>query len=83
MIKDIESKRPKILIDTRSTLSWIIYPESEQYILSWADQYIPENYKLMGVVDIFSDATIYKWGKEAENYEPCSGYYVRIYERKE
>lgn len=82
MIREIESKNPKFFIDVKISTSWLGRPDSEKYIFDWAKRYISENYNLVGIVDIFDDITIYKWGKDVENYKPQSMYGVYIYERK-
>jgi hypothetical protein len=35
----------------------------------------------VGIVDIYSDATIYKWDKGVENYTPQSLDNIYVYER--
>ena len=82
MIKEVESSKPKFIINVRVASSWLIHPGSEQYIFSWAGNYVKANYKLVGIADIVSpDMTIYKWHDEADHYTVRSPSYVLIFER--
>lgn len=81
MAKELELSMPKIIIDVQISASWLARDMSEQYINDWAGRYIAASYTPVGVVDIYSDSTLYKWGKDAENYKPGSPNYIRIYER--
>jgi len=81
MAEEIESKMPKIIIDVQISASWRRFEESEIYIFNWADNYISKSYTLVGVVDIYNNITIYKWGKDAENYRPGSLEHIYVYER--
>ena len=81
MAEEIELKMPKIIISVRIRSSWMVRDESERYIFDWAAHYISENYTPVGVVDIYGNATIYKWGKDAENYRPGPNH-IYVYERR-
>jgi hypothetical protein len=45
-VSEIEAARPEVLVFVND---WVILPRSEPYFLSWAQQYIRENYELVGV----------------------------------
>ena len=83
MISEIESSRPKFLVFSRINMSWQVRPTSEMYIVHWIDEFIPQNYLLVGVADIVSpDKTVYKWDDDARNYSIRSPSNVLIYERR-
>jgi hypothetical protein len=83
MIAEVESAKPKFILDVRSSGSWLARVGSETYILGWMDSYIAGNYNLVGIVDIFPpDLSVYKWHEDAKNYQAHSPASVLIYERK-
>ena len=51
MIREIERAHPKYLIFVGMSDSWLKRPGSEQLIFSWAHDYIPLNYSVIGLVD--------------------------------
>jgi 4-amino-4-deoxy-L-arabinose transferase-like glycosyltransferase len=83
MIAEVEASKPKFIVDVRSPMSWLQHWESEIYIFQWFENYITDNYNLVGVVDIISsDMTNYKWYGDVNNYMVQSPSYVLIYERR-
>ncbi len=59
-------------------------PDSERLLIEWGEQYLHQDYKLVGVVDIISpEVTIYKWDQEATSYSPTSRLNLLIFERAE
>jgi len=70
MIAEVETSKPKFLIDVRSGLSWQQGEKSETYIFGWLGNYIAENYNLVGVADmLYPGLTIYKWNDDVKNYK--------------
>jgi hypothetical protein len=47
VISEIESARPAFVVFVRD---WMILPHSDRTILRWADQYLQQNYELIGVM---------------------------------
>ncbi len=83
MISEVESSKPKFLIDVRDGPSWQEHDESEQYIFQWLEKYIAENYDLVGIADmLLPDDTIYKWYDDARNYRVQSPSSLFIYQRR-
>ncbi len=83
MIHEVESSRPKFIVEVHVTASWLRRPESEQYIFDWIENYVEGNYVMVGIVDIISpDVTIYKWYEDVRNYTIQSPDYVLVYERR-
>jgi hypothetical protein len=82
MMSEIESSRPKFLIVVGVDESWSERPTSEQYIFGWRDKYIRAHYTLVGVVDIDSPETVYKWDDDARTYTGQSMANVLIFERR-
>ena len=69
MIKEVESSKPKFIIEVHVDTSWLIQPESEKYLFGWINNYVKENYMLVGVADMISpEMTVYKWHEDAKNY---------------
>jgi hypothetical protein len=83
MISEVESSQPKFLVFSRINMSWQVKSTSEMYIVRWIDEFIPRNYRLVGVADIVSpDTTVYKWDDDARNYSIRSPSNMLIYERR-
>jgi hypothetical protein len=61
--------------------SWLRKPNSDTTILLWADRYISDHYRIVGVADV-GTATTYRWDTAAEGYRPLSKYSMYLYKRK-
>ena len=84
MIHEVESSRPKFIVEVHVTASWLRRPESEQYIFDWIENYVEGSYVMVGIVDIISpDLTVYRWDEDVRNYTIQSPQYLLIYERKQ
>jgi len=83
MISEIEKARPEYVVMTNVASSWLLQANSEGAILTWASQYLKDQYALDGIVDILSeDRTVYRWGDDAGKYQPRSPVNLGIYKRK-
>lgn len=83
MAAEIEKNTPKFIVYVKIPFSWLVEPSSEKYIFNWAEKYLTKHYKLVGIIDIFSNiSTIYKWDDEARDYTTRSGSFLQIFERK-
>jgi len=80
MISEIEATRPEFIVFVNMPLSWLGRAGSSQLILDWSQQYLSQNYRLDGLVDIL-DESQYRWGEEVSDYDPSSLYTVRIFKR--
>jgi hypothetical protein len=80
MMAEIEAARPEMLVFVNVSGSWVasLRPSSRKDILSWMQQYVQEHYVLDGIVDI-GNVTQYRWGEEAQSYQPRSQNYVFVY----
>lgn len=82
MIREIELARPKYLISVVTNDSWLKRAGSERLIFSWANQYIAQNYAVVGLVNIAApDQTDYYFGDIPQSV-PVLGDYILIYEKK-
>ena len=48
-IAEIEAARPEFLVFVRD---WVVFPRSEKAILHWSQQYIADNYTLVGIMRV-------------------------------
>jgi len=84
MIQEIESAHPEFLVFVNVSASWLAESDSERMILKWFQFYHHKYYRLVGVVDIISrDQTIYRWDKDAVDYQPRSEYWITVFRRTE
>jgi hypothetical protein len=82
MIKEVVTSKPNFIIIVNIDTSWLMQPDSEKFMFSWLDNYVKENYFLVGVADIISpDITVYKWYDDAKNYTVQSPYHLLVFER--
>jgi 4-amino-4-deoxy-L-arabinose transferase-like glycosyltransferase len=81
MISEIEASRPQVLVWVNVRASWLPHQHSEGRILSWAEKYVHDNYRLTGVADIHATATDYRFGDSASTYQPRSNSVVFVFMR--
>lgn len=83
MIEEIETGDPEVIVMVDITASWLKKPSSPIRIFQWMIRKASdENYRLLGTVEIFSDATLYKFSNIAMEDSRESKYRVRIYKKK-
>lgn len=81
MISEIEASRPQVLVWVNVRSSWLPHQHSERLILSWAEKYVHDHYRLTGVADIHAAGTDYRWGDSASTYQPKSNSVVFVFMR--
>jgi hypothetical protein len=82
MISEIELARPRYLISVAIGASWFQHSDSEQLILTWANEYLNQYYKVVGFVNTLSaDRTDYYF-EQVPTSVPELGSYILIYERR-
>jgi hypothetical protein len=82
MIRQIETVKPKFLILVNIPTSWMPRSNSEQLIINWCNQYCPQYYRMVGIVDLVSkDNIIYRWGQDAIDASPLSPFPIIIFQR--
>jgi MFS family permease len=78
----IEHKRPEWVVYSRTNASWLYNEASNPWIINWGEEQFDRDYERVGVVDIYSDATFYRWDADAATYEAKSPIHLVIYRRK-
>jgi hypothetical protein len=82
MIREVELTKPKFIVDVHIATSWLVQEGSEKKFFGWIDEFLKNNYTIVGVVDInTSEPTVYKWYDDIKNYTIQLPSYVLIYER--
>jgi hypothetical protein len=82
MISEIELARPRYLISVAIGASWSGDSDSEQLILTWANEYLNQHYKVVGFVNTLSaDRTDYYF-EQLPTSVPELGSYILICERR-
>jgi hypothetical protein len=62
MAREVEEARPAYLVWVLVPTSWLMRPESDKWILRWAQEYVSREYQLVGQVQILGpDRTDYYW----------------------
>lgn len=82
-VADVEKAKPKYFIFFNHQISLFIQPNTDQYVFQWANKYIQEGYKMIGIVDMIEGQRAnYVFDESAQRYQPKSQTYVMIFERK-
>ena len=81
MISEIEAVQPEFVVVVNTPLSFGRLPDSETLILSWADEYLRNQYEKIGIVDM-NDPTEYIWGDAAPAYRPRSRMFIDVFKKK-
>ncbi len=69
MINEIETTKPKYVVQVFAPGSWVARPFSPQLVFQWMKGFVKDNFDLVGVAEIVSlDTTKYYWDKEATAY---------------
>jgi len=83
MRDEIVSSNPRFIVHVQVKASWLKRDDSETYIFNWFNDYIADHYRLVGVADITSSETVYKWFGDAEkNIIQPKHRYVLVYEKR-
>ena len=81
--RDVEKTKPRYFVFFNHPISLLIQQGSDTSIFDWANKYINEHYKLVGLIDMVNGPrSIYKWYEEAQNYKPTSQTIIYIFELK-
>ncbi|MFN2623834.1 MAG: ArnT family glycosyltransferase [Chthoniobacterales bacterium] len=81
MAHELEETNPKFIVFVNAPTSWLSNPDSDQFILEWADRFLSRYYQLEGMADILAEGSQYVWGPAAKSYRPRSPYTVDVYRR--
>lgn len=83
LIGEVEKVDPALVVIVDVNKSWLRKSTSPSKIFSWyLNKYSEKNYQLIGSVEIYSDATLYKFTPVALENQPVSKYRVRILKKK-
>lgn len=84
MIREITAGMPKYIVKADIPYSWLVQQGAPLLLFNWMDDYLKQNYQVIGVADIISaDTTRYVWDLGAESYTPESGSFLTIYKRRD
>jgi len=82
-VSDIEKAKPKYFVFFRHSVSLLVQANTDQYVFEWANKYIQENYKLIGLVDMpDGQQSTYIFDPSAATYQPKGQNFIMIFERK-
>jgi len=82
MIRAIEQQQPKFIVLVIVPSSWMRNSHSDMTILDWSGAFIQQKYRLVGVADILSPETVYRWERQTEGYRPQSQCWLSVFEKK-
>jgi hypothetical protein len=82
MIHEIDLARPGYIVAVAMDVSWFRRNESEQLIFTWANDYLSQQYNVVGFVDIISANQTDYYFEQLPNFVPELPNYILIYKRK-
>lgn len=82
IIREIEAARPRCLVITGVDMSWQ-WPVEGSVLQEWADRYVRENYRAVGLVNIISRETTDYYLPLTGDSAPVGQNYVVICERRD
>ncbi len=80
LIKEVEAADPEFLVFVRINFSWLQRTGSSTLIYDWFQGY-KQNYKRVGLIEIFSKASTYYWQPNVK-WPPTSPYWIEVLKRK-
>ena len=85
MIRQIESSMPALVVFVSVSTSWISNPESVQtdsqrMVFEWSDKYLSKNYRLVGLVEILNDHSLYHWSPDVK-WPPRAPFWIALFHR--
>ena len=82
-VKDVKKAKPRYLIYFNHPISLFVQPNTDKYVFDWANKYVNENYKLVGLCDMIEGQhATYLWREQIGNYKPVSQNVIYVYEKK-
>ncbi|HET8965017.1 MAG TPA: glycosyltransferase family 39 protein [Candidatus Acidoferrum sp.] len=82
-IREVEASAPEFIVSVFINQSWLRRSRSDDLIFRWADTYVREHYRLVGIADGGRNHDIYRWGTDTLTYRPRRPEVVVIYRRRE
>lgn len=81
---DIEKAKPRYMVFYNHAISLFVQPDTDKYIFEWANKYITEHYKIVGVVDMIDgQQSTYLWKDALNGYQPKGQNVIYVYERND
>ena len=82
MVREIEAENPRYIVFVECWTSWFPHPGASTYVFDWWNNLVRNNkYQKFGIVDIYEDQTIYRFGADTNNYNGTSASQILIYKR--
>jgi hypothetical protein len=82
MIEEVEKNRPRFIVFVSTPMSWRAAAGSERVLFQWADHYVNENYRPVGLVNMPAKGpTEYHLPVENANFQPTENFIV-IFQRR-
>lgn len=80
---EIEKAKPKYFLFYRHNVSLLVQANVDQYVFEWANKYLTENYRVIGVVDMPDGQlrSTYAFGEEAQTFQPKGQNVIYVFER--
>lgn len=82
-IAGLENAKPKYIVDCAVPTSWLLRAGSDTLLVDWAGPYLRDHYDCTGLVDLLRTGPEYHWDADAQDVEPMTPLYVKVYRRRE
>lgn len=83
-VSDLEKAHPRYLVFFNHGISLFVQPNTDNYVFTWLNKYIPENYHLVGLADMVDGMqTNYVWNQALNNFQPKGQNLIYVYEKNQ
>lgn len=80
LIDEVTADPPAFIVHVGIRASWLDRERSNR-LAAWAQGFIDAHYATEGIVEVRPGSSVYRWGREARDYEPGRGKLIRVYRR--
>jgi hypothetical protein len=82
-VKDTEKAKPRYVVFFKHPISLLVQPNTDSYVFDWANKYLTENYRVIGLVDMVDGgSSTYVFNpNEVNTYKPLGQNQIYIFER--
>jgi hypothetical protein len=83
-VKDTEKAKPRYVVFFNNSFSLMVQPNTDNYVFEWANKYVSENYRPIGLIDMIDGQhSTYVWNQDINTYKPVSKNIIYIFERND
>jgi hypothetical protein len=82
MIEEVERNRPRFVVYVSTPMSWLVAAGSERLLFQWADRYVNDNYRPVGLVNMLPHGPIEYYLPMEDAEPPLAENFIIIFRRR-